>query len=196
MKRILMIAVVWLGSAGFCLAQDSSGELYGFYQRFMNFKVDTNIPGAPKIDQALNGGGFGYLQSLSNKVGIYFQLGFFGGAKLSEINIKPITEFQGLQFTKRTGRADFYGKAGVGFARYVIQAGGSDLDVAYKMAFQYGVGTELKLGNGLYLLLEGTGVSMGVPADVASYYLYGGVAEGRTGWNTGLMLTTGIAIRF
>ncbi len=190
MKRILMIAVVWLGSAGFCLAQDSSGELYGFYQRFMNFKVDTKIPGAPVTDQALNGGGFGYLQSITNKFGIYFQLGFFGGADVIGYNVKTITEFQGLQITKHTGRADFYGKAGVGFARYVIQGGGSDLGVAYKMAFQYGGGTELKLGNGLYLLLEGTGVSMGVPGDTFSLY------EGRTGWNTGLMLTTGIAIRF
>jgi hypothetical protein len=116
-------------------------------------------------------------------------MGFFGGADLAGVKIKPILNFQGMQIYKRTGKVDFYGKAGVGFARYVIQAGGQDLGVAYKMALQYGGGTELLLKNGLYLIIEGTGVTMGVPADSFVY-------NPPSGWNTSVMLTTGIAIRF
>jgi len=190
MKRFLMIAVVWLGSAGFCLAQDSTGELIGFYQRVMTFKVNTGISTSPDISQSLNGGGFGYSQTISDKWSLYFQMGFFGGAKLADFyNIKPILEFQGMQYYKRGSKIDFYGKAGLGFARYVIQAGGADLGVAYKMAFQYGGGTEIFLKNGLYLLVEGTGLTMGVPADTF-------VINPPAGWNTSFMLTTGIAVRF
>lgn len=187
MRRYGIILAMWLCGTGVCLAQQGpQGELQGFYQRIQTFKMQSGGPVFADYDKATNGGGFGFVYNVTDKFGIFQQTGFLGGAKdeLSGLTMRMITEFQGMQVTKRAKGIDFYAKAGVGFSRYVIENSG----VWYSLAFQYGGGAEINIGRGLYLVLEATGLSMGVPE---LYY-----TDDRSGWCNTLMITPGIAIRF
>ncbi len=185
MKRYGIVVAMWLCGAGVCLAQQGpGGELQGFYQRMQTFKMRSGGDVFSNVDNATNGGGFGFLYNVTEKFSIYQQTGFLGGAEDSGYKMRMITEFQGVQLTKRTNAIDFYAKGGVGFNRYVIE----NLNVWYKMAFQYGGGAEIKVGNGMYLILEATRVSMGVP----EFYL----TDDRSKWCNTFLLNSGIAIRF
>jgi hypothetical protein len=187
MKRLLMAIVIWVGSAGFCLAQQASGgEMQGFYQRVQSFTFRDPAIGLDISGQTFNGGGFGFVFNITEKFALYQQTGFFGGVGQDGLNIRLITEFQGMQMTKHTGRADFFVKGGVGFARYVFS--GALSGVNYNMAFQYGGGTEIKLKPSLYLLIEVTGLSMTVPNLTDS--------QDRSKWNTSFLIGPGISIHF
>jgi hypothetical protein len=186
MKRYGIVVAMWLCGAGVCLAQQGpGGELQGYYQRIQTFKMRSGGDVFSNVDNATNGGGFGFLYNVTDRFGIYQQMGFFGGAKdeLSGITMRMITEFQGVQLTKRTNAVDFYVKGGLGFTRYTIQEGGDS-----KMAFQYGGGAEIKIDNSMYIILDITRVSMGVPQ---FYY-----TDDRSKWCNTFQFGTGIAIRF
>ena len=158
----------------------------GFTSAYRLSRCDPGGPVFADYDKATNGGGFGFVYNITDKFGIFQQTGFLGGAKdeLSGLTMRMITEFQGMQVTKRAKAIDFYAKGGVGFSRYVIENSG----VWYSLAFQYGGGAEINIGRGLYLVLEATGLSMGVPE---LYY-----TDDRSRWCNTLMITPGIAIRF
>jgi len=184
MKRYGIVVAMWLCGAGVCLAQQGpGGEMQLFYQRIQTFKMRSGGPIFADYDKATNGLGFGFVYNITEKFAMFQQTGFFSGVEDSGYKMRMITEFQGVQLTKRTGAIDFYVKGGVGFARYVIENG-----VSYSVAFQYGVGTEIKIGRGLYLVVEATRLSMGVPE---LYY-----TEDRSKWCNTFLLTSGIAIRF
>jgi hypothetical protein len=160
--------------------------MQGFYQRIQTFKMRSGGAIFENYDKATNGGGFGFVYNITEKFAMFQQTGFLGGPKdePTGLTMRMITEFQGMQLTKRTNAIDFYVKGGIGFARYVIENSG----VSYNVAFQYGGGTEIKVGRGLYLVLEATGLSMGVPE---LYY-----TDDRSKWCNTLMFTSGVAIRF
>jgi hypothetical protein len=189
MRRILIVGIIWLFSAAVGWAQQQSGELQGFYQRINSF--DMKYGGGPTPydikGQAFNGLGYGFVFNISDKFGLYQQMGFFfSGVGQGGIDIKLITEFQGMQLTKTKGRVDLFARGGVGFSRYVFNRN----SVFYSMAFQYGGGIEIQLKQGIFMLIEVTGISMGVP-DVTGYDF-----PDRTKWNTSLVIGPGIAIHF
>jgi len=192
MRRYGIVLAVWLCGTGVCLAQQGpQGELQGFYQRIQTFKMRSGGgEGSYFADynKATNGGGFGFVYNITDRFGMYQQTGFLGGAKDQDLTMRLITEFQGMRVTKNAKGIDFFAKGGVGFARYVLQQSGSQLGVYYNVAFQYGGGAEIDIGRGMFLLLEVTGLSMGVPE------LY--FTDDRSKWCNTLMITPGIAIRF
>lgn len=187
MRRYGMVLAMWLCGTGVCLAQQGpSGELQGFYQRIQTFKMRSGGDLFADYNKATNGGGFGFAYNITDRFGIYQQMAFLGGAKdeAYDITMRMITEFQGMQVTKRYDKIDFYAKGGLGFVRYSVQNSGES-----KMAFQYGGGAEIKVGNsGMYLILELTRLSMGVP----QFFF----TDDRSKWCNTFLISPGIAIRF
>jgi hypothetical protein len=190
MKRLLMVMVIWIGCAGVCLAQQQSGELQGFFGRWQPFHYKDPSLGIDMSGKAFTGGGFGMLLNVTEKFGIYQQTGFFGGVSDNGNSFSLITEFQGMQASKRKDRIDFFAKVGLGFARYVVNlpAFGVQQYPSYNFALQYGGGTEIKLKPGLYLLIEVTAITSRLPN------LTG--ADGRSTWNTGIQIGPGISLHF
>ncbi len=190
MKKLLMLAV-WLAGAGSCLAQDQSAELQLFYQRFQGFDFNAGtFFGTPIFDvhgANPNGGGFGFVYNLNPKFGFFQQTGFFQGVEQNGLNLRIINETQGLRVMKPTKKFDLYAKGGLGFNHYVFNQSGNS-SVFYGMAFIYGGGTEARLSEGLFLILEADYVTMSLPNITG--------APDRSKWDNALLLTTGIAIRF
>ena len=188
MRRYGIVLAMWLCGTGVCLAQQGpQGELQGFYQRIQTFKMRSGGDVFADYNKATNGAGFGFVYNITDRFGMFQQTGFLGGAKDELSGLPPmrmITEFQGVQVTKRFHAIDLYAKGGVGFVRYVMENQG----VWYNVAFQYGGGAEISIGRGMYLVLEATRLSMGVPE---LYY-----TDDRSKWCNTFLISPGIAIRF
>jgi hypothetical protein len=186
MKRFLIVAI-WLFGCGVCLAQDTKQEIQGLYQRIQGFTYNSGDPNIFDIEgAATNGGGYAFIYQITEKFGLYQQMGFFGGASQNGFNIRLITEFQGFRISKTKGPFDLYLKGGPGFTHYVFS--GNFQGSATGFAVNYGGGTEVKMKEGLYLVLEATRVTMRVP-NLTNI-------DGRTGWDNSWLLSTGIAIHF
>jgi hypothetical protein len=65
---------------------------------------------------------------------------------------------------------------------------GDDIGGEYKFAFSYGAGAFLWIKEGFGLVFDASNLMMGMPNLTD--------ASGRDKWDSGLTLTTGIAIRF
>jgi hypothetical protein len=186
MKRLLVLAVL-LSVPGACLAQDFSGEIQGFYQRVQNigFKL-FDISGATTTVSGLNtnGGGYCFVYNITPVFGFFQQMGFYAGVEpVPGLRMRTVSESQGIRLTKDKGAIAFYAKGGVGFNYYVFsQPGFSGESVGYGMALDYGGGTEIKMSEGMFLVLEAGYKTAGRPFGF--------------GWDTALQITTGVAFRF
>ncbi|MBZ5496533.1 MAG: hypothetical protein LAP85_09020 [Acidobacteriia bacterium] len=187
MKRFVILAV-WLCSSGICLAQDYTGELQLTYQRVQSFTFNSgssffNVDGA-----ALNGGGFGFVYNITNKFGLFQQMGFFGGVEQNGLKIRMITELQGVRLTAHKGPFDFYAKGGLGFTRYVFEVSGGTAGVDSHLALVYGGGTEFRIPGGLFMIIDASRLTMGLP-NLTNL-------PGRSKWSNSFLLSTGVAFRF
>lgn len=186
------IAQAWvlLAASGVLWAQPDfpQGEFQGFYQRVQGFDFNSGSPSF-QVEQAnLNGGGLGFVFNLSHWLGFWSQTGFYGGVEQSGIQMKLINEMQGLKLTKRgLGPLAVYAKAGMGFVRYVFEIPNGTA-VRYGTSFSYGGGLDIKLSEGMSLLLEATQLSLGLPDITGS--------RTRDKWDSSVLVTTGIAFRF
>lgn len=185
MKR-LMIAVFLLWGSGSCLAQDTRGEIQGLYFRIQGFNFNSGSPIFNVDSVAINGGGYGVVYHITDKFGLFQQMGFFGGPEQNGLKIKLITEFQGMMVTKKAGNFDFYAKGGLGFTRYVFSGALSGADGA--LALLYGGGVKVPVKEGLKLVFEADRITQGLPnlTDL----------PGRSKWDHSWHLATGIAFQF
>ena len=185
MKRLMIVAVLLWGT-GSCLAQDISGEIQGVYFRIQGFNFNSGVSDFNIESAAINGGGYAFVYQITEKFGLFQQMGFFGGPEQSGLKIKLITEFQGMQITKSRGSVDFYAKGGVGFTRYVFSGLIEGVDA--NLALLYGGGVKLPLKEGLKVILEGSRITQGLP-NLTN-------APGRSKWDHSWHFATGIAIQF
>jgi len=183
MKKWMIVAVMMFGTE-VCLAQDSGGEFQGFYQRVQSFNFNSGDPIFNVQNGNTNGGGFGFVYNITPVFSLFQQTSFFGGFEQSGLKMRLITEAQGVRLSKGTDAILFYAKGGVGFNRYVLE----NLGIDYGTAFILGGGAEIRMTEGLYLLLEATNLTMGLP-NLTNL-------PGRSKWDNALLFTTGIAIRF
>ncbi|MGA2262368.1 MAG: hypothetical protein ABSH28_13150 [Acidobacteriota bacterium] len=186
MKRFLIVAI-WLCGSGICLAQDTKQEIQGLYQRIQGFTFNSGDPSIFDIEKAnTNGGGYAIIYNITEKFGLFQQMGFFGGASQNGFNMRLITELQGFKVTKTKGPFDFYAKGGLGAVIWSFS--GNFTGTQGGFAVNYGGGTEIKVKEGLYWVLEATRLTAHMPN------LTG--LPGRTGWNSSWLLGTGIAVHF
>jgi hypothetical protein len=186
MKRFLIVAI-WLCGSGVCLAQDTRYDLQGLYHRMQGFTYNSGDPSIFDIEKAnSNGGGYAFIYNITEKFGMFQQMDFFGGASQNGYNMRLITELQGFKVTKTKGPFDFYAKGGLGAAIWSFSGNFTGTSGAF--AVIYGGGTEIKVKEGLYWVLDASRLTMRVP-NLTNL-------PGRTGWDNSWVLSTGIAFHF
>lgn len=194
MKPLLVVAFILL-SGSILLAQPefSEVEFQGYYQRVQGFSFSpTFVEGFDFPDsEGFNGGGFGLTYNLNHWFGIFSNTSFLGGVEQNNLQMKIINQVQGAKITKRgLGPANFYAKGGVGFIRYVFSSGGEDLAIDYSTSFVYGGGAEIKFKEGMWLVLDLSRLSLGLPN------LTGFDVPGRDKWDSSYLITTGVMFAF
>jgi hypothetical protein len=185
MKRLMIVAMLLWGG-GSCLAQEGSSEIQGLYIRLQGFNFNAggslfNIQGASG-----NGGGYVYVRHFTDRFGMFQQMAFIGGPQDNGFKVRLLTEFQGFQLTRGKGPLLVYAKGGLGFTRYMFAGGFSGSTTNF--AVNYGGGAQIKIKEGLGLVLEATRITMRLPN------LTG--AADRSSWANAWQLATGIAIHF
>ena len=171
---------------GLCLAQDySEVEFQGFYHRVQGFDIE-DAPGFSFEGEGFNGGGFGFVYNVNPYFGIFSQTSFLGGVEQSGLSLKFINQAQGVKLTKRSDAINVFGKGGVGFVRHVFEIGGQEF-VDYGTSFVLGGGTEIKLQEGMFLLLDFSRYITGLPRVSLAQ---------EDGWDSTWMITTGISFQF
>jgi hypothetical protein len=183
MKKFMIIAILLWGS-GSCLAQDSKQEIQGVYLRIQTFTFNSGYSEFNIQQAAINGGGYAFIFHITDKFGLFQQMGFYGGPEQNGLKLRLITEFQGMIVTKKAGPLDLYAKGGLGFTRYVFTGNA----VYGKFAVLYGGGAEIKMKEGLNLVLEASRLTMGLPQL--------SISPDRSKWSNSWQLSTGIAIHF
>jgi hypothetical protein len=188
MKRLIIVAI-WLAGSTVCLAQGTSGELQLTYQRIQSFTMRSGIPSFFDFDGvALNGGGYGFVYNITEKFGLFQQMGFFGGVEQSPYKIRLITEHQGLRLKTEKGSVTLYAKGGVGFTRYVFESSGQTQGVDSHVNFVYGGGMHFPIFSGLRMIIDVSRQSMGLPNLTGM--------PNRSKWSNAFYLSTGIVFCF
>jgi hypothetical protein len=189
MRRFAVATALLLVSSTLALAQEfSEGELHVFYQRVQNFDFNSGDPSFSFSGKGFNGGGFGFVYNLNAWAGIFTQMSFLGGVEQGGLKMRMINEAQGLKLTKReVGPLNLYAKGGIGFVRHVFSVQGSET-ADYGTSFVFGGGTEVKIKEGMALVLDVSNCAISLPQ--LTYY------SDRDKWDSSLMFTTGIAFQF
>ncbi|RPJ59939.1 MAG: hypothetical protein EHM23_12210 [Acidobacteria bacterium] len=189
LKMRLFITVVVLSLAGsLCLAQDefSEVEFSGFYQRVQGFDFQ-GVQGFEFESEAFNGGGFGFVYNLNPFFGIFSQTSFLGGVEQSNVKLRFINQAQGVKLTKRSDKINVFGKGGIGFVRHVFDFSGQE-SVDYGTSFLLGGGTEIKIQEGMWLMLDLSRNVMGLPQLT--------INPDRDKWDSNWIITTGVSFQF
>ncbi len=183
MKRLIIVAI-WLSCTGLCMAQESNGEIQGFFQRIQNFDFNSGDASFSFKGANPNGGGFGFVYNITDVFGLFQRTGFSSGIDQGGYKMNLITESQGLRLKKQAGSVMFYALGGVGFNRYVY----NDYAGYYGMALMYGGGMQVPMMEGLNLIFEATNLTMGLP-NLTNI-------PGRSKWDNALMFSIGAALHF
>jgi hypothetical protein len=192
MKRLLIVVAVLFFVGNVCLAQPdhSDVEFQGFYQRIQGFDFDSGAPGFNFEDEGFNGGGFGIVYNVSHWLGIFSQTSFLAGVEQSGIKLRFINQTQGAKVTKRglIGESvNVFAKGGIGFVRHVFDVFGQQ-SVDYGTSFTGGGGTEIKLQEGMWLMLDLSRTSFGLPQLT--------ISPNRDKWDSSWAITTGVSFQF
>ncbi|MBN2243752.1 MAG: hypothetical protein JW793_13785 [Acidobacteria bacterium] len=185
---LISVAMVLGAAAGASAQDETSTEIYGFYQGYRNFDYRTGIEEADILKAALEGGGFGVAQNLASWFALWTQFSFFGSVESPALRVRVISNLQGVRYqTRQYGPFRLYGKGGVGFTNFSIDtpigSGGET-----KLSLGYGGGVQAWITDYLGLFVDGSHLIMGVPnlTDL----------EGRDKWDSGLAMTAGFSVRF
>jgi hypothetical protein len=192
MKRLLIVVTVLLFVGNLCLAQPeySEVEFQGFYQRIQGFDFQSGAVGFEFENEGFNGGGFGFVYNVSPWLGIFSQTSFLAGVEQSGIKLRFINQTQGAKVTKRglVGESvNVFAKGGIGFVRHVFDAFGQQ-SIDYGTSFTGGGGTEIKLQEGMWLMLDLSRTSLGLPRLTN--------VPGRDKWDSSWAITTGVSFQF
>jgi hypothetical protein len=174
-------------------AQDeTSTEIQGFYQTYkdFSFKMGSGFESLDIENTRLGGGGFTIAQNLAPWFAFWSQTTFYGSAKGDALKARVINNLEGLRYQKKIGGPlEIYGKVGMGFSHTNIgYVDGEDIGGEYKFAFSYGAGAFIWVNEKFGLVFDASHLMMGLPNLTDE--------SGRDKWDSGLTLTTGIAIRF
>ena len=190
-RFVLLIVAILFGTI-YASAQETSTEIQGFYQTYkdFSFKLGTGLENLDLKPTRLGGGGFTIAQNLAPWFAFWSQTTFYGSVEGDFLKARVINNLEGLRWQKRfSGPLEVYGKVGMGFSHIGLSSvGGGDIGGEYKLAVSYGAGAFLWMSQNIGLVFDASHLSMGVP-NVTD-------APGRDKWDSGLTLTTGIALRF
>ena len=188
MKRLLMLLIVLGLAGGVCLSQPeySETEMMGFYQRVQGFDFQSGAEGFEFQNEGFNGGGFGFAYNFKHWLGLFQQTSFLAGVEQSGVKLRMINATQGLKLTKR-GLADeklnLFAKGGIGYVHHVFSTGGQEFGDS-NMSFTFGGGAEIKMKEGIWLVLDGSRMAMGLPQV--------SLVEDRDKWDSSWVFTTGV----
>ncbi len=190
MRRLIGIAVLGFGLTSLWAQDEPSGEFRAFYSTIPSFDFDSGAGLFRVSGDGFHGGGFGFAFNLTPWFGLFSDTEFFGGVKDSNSNIglKLINQTQGAKFTARElGNVNLYGKAGMGFARFVFDVAQQEA-VYYQTSFLLAGGVDVPISESMYLYVEAGRRILSLPNLT-------NLPE-RDKWSGSLGLTTGIAFAF
>ncbi len=185
-SKCALVLLLMSFAAGNSLAQDESNtEITGFYQQYRNFSFNLGS-GFAIPETHLTGGGFNITQNFTDWFGLFTQFSFYGKVGQSVgLPVRIINNQQGPRWqTKQHGPFRLYVKGGLGFSHFGFDNIGSDT----KLSLAYGGGVQVWFAKSAGLTLDLSHVLMGLPN------LTG--AQGRDKWDSGLVFTPGVSIRF
>jgi hypothetical protein len=192
--KYLLLAVMILCPAVYASAQEYGTEFQGFFQTYRNFSFktgyDTDDYDIPST--SLNGGGFAFSQNLAPWFAFYTQFNFYGSASRPNLSISMFTNHYGARFqTEPRGPFVFYIKGGLGYTRYSMDY--DYLGYVYgindtKFSVGYGGGVQIWVSDHFGGVVDLSHIVSGLP-QLTNY-------ASREGWDSGLTLTAGVAVRF
>jgi hypothetical protein len=174
-----------------CSAQDNQNtEISGFYQQYRDFsyKLSGTATSYDVPATTLKGGGFIFAQNLAPWFAFWSQTSIFGSVgQTSALSIRAINNLEGARWqTKQHGPFRLYVKGGLGFSHFTL--GGAVDGSDTKLSLAYGGGAQAWFSRSVGLFGDLSHILMGLPNLTD--------ADGRDKWDSGLTLTTGLAIRF
>jgi hypothetical protein len=193
MKHILfaskyaLFACMILCAAVYASAQEKT-EVYGYYQTYRNFSFQTGLSDYDVPATKLNGGGFGIARNFAPWFAMWTQFSFFGTVQQPNMGVRVINNLEGFRYqTKQYGPVRLYAKGGLGFSNYSMDIAGNSLGET-KFSVAYGGGAQIWFNDWLGVVLDASHVVMGLPnlTDMSS----------REKWDSGLVYTTALSIRF
>ncbi|NLV30998.1 MAG: porin family protein [Acidobacteria bacterium] len=192
MRHCPMILVSVL-AAGFLLcpaAANAEGEteITGFYQQYRDFSYTVGLEEYDLAPRSLGGGGFSIAQNMAPWFAMWTQFSFFGSAENAGLRVRMINNQQGVRYqTKEYGPVRLYAKGGLGFSRFSIDTGQGSLGDT-KFSAAYGAGAHIWMHKHAGINLDLSHVLTGLPnlTDL----------DTREKWDSGLVLTTGLTLRF
>lgn len=189
MRRLVFLSAVWLTFGSAAYAQlGGGGEFRIFYQTIQSFDFDAGGGYLIADSEAFHGGGFGFVFGLNDWFGIYTDTTFLGGVDTDYFDMKLISQVQGAQFTwGDRDSVNLYGKAGIGFARFVIDVYGYE-DVWYQSQFDFGGGATVPITEGMHWFGELKMSLLSLPNLTGS--------PDRDKWSPSPTFSTGVLFRF
>lgn len=189
LKCLLVLSAIFC-AAGFASAQDdeASTEITGYYQQYRDFSYGTGEPSIDIPDSKLTGGGFSAAHNLAPWFAIWTQVSFYGRVQSPAFSVRLINNLQGVRYqTRMYGPVRFYGKAGLGFSNlnFIISntEGGEN-----KLSAGYGGGAQVWFHRNFGVTLDLSHITMGLTQLTN--------LTNREKWDSGLVYTTGLSVRF
>jgi hypothetical protein len=187
-RSILLIAVLLCGAVCALAGDEQSTEIQGYYQTYRDFSFKTGFDEIDIPKTSLSGGGFTVAQNIAPWFAMWTQLTIYGRAESPNHSVRIINNLEGIRYqTKKHGPLQLYAKFGLGFSHYSMDIAGTGLGET-KFSLGYGGGAFIWANEHFGLVLDASHNIMGLPniTDVSN----------REKWDSGLTLSTGIAVRF
>ncbi len=184
MKGVLALLLLCPAAA----TAEGETEITGFYQQYRDFKYKVGLEEFDLAPRSLGGGGFSIAQNMAPWFAMWTQFSFYGSAENAGLRVRMINNQQGVRYqTKDYGPVRLYAKGGLGFSRFSIDTvQGSLGDTKFSAA--YGAGAHIWMHKHAGINLDLSHVLTGLPN------LTG--LDTREKWDSGLVLTTGLTLRF
>jgi len=191
-RCILLVSMILSSMICASAQDDTSTEIQGFYQTYkdFSFKAGEGLDVLDVPNTRISGGGFTIAQNLAPWFAFWSQTTFYGSAKGSNLKARVINNLEGLRYqSKLYGPVQFYAKGGMGFSHISFSyTSGGDIGGEYKFSASYGGGAFIWFKENIGLVLDASHLMMGMPNLTDQ--------DGRDKWDSGLALTTGLAVRF
>ena len=164
-------------------------EITGFYQQYRNFDYKVGAVGYDLTDAQLKGGGFSIAQNLAPWFALWTQFSFYGSVQSPGLNVRVINNQEGIRYqTRNYGPIRLYAKGGLGFSRFSLDVSGVGSGSDTKFSVAYGGGAHIWMNKNFGVVLDVSHVATGLPNlfDLPT----------RDKWDSGLVYTTGLTVRF
>ena len=186
-KSVLLISMI-LFTAVHVFAEGET-EITGFYQQYRNFDYKIGVSEADFPPTPLKGGGFSIAQNLAPWFALWTQFSFYGSVEHAGLRVRILNNQQGIRYqTRDYGPFRFYAKGGLGFSHFSMDIPGIGSAGDTKFSVAYGGGANIWMHKNFGVVLDLSHVGMGLPnlTDLDS----------REKWDSGLVYTAGLTVRF